>query len=302
MKATLSFFSIFLLANLLVCAQTVTDFDGNVYNLVNIGTQTWMKENLKALHYSDGSAISGVYAYGNEESNVAAYGRLYNWNAAMKNSLLETAQGACPDGWHMPTVAEYDVLLNFLGGESVAGGKLKEAGTDHWISPNTGATDESGFTALPGGFYFNSSVGFLKLGEYAKFWTSSQVNGSETSAYNLYLRADQAEAHNETGNEKELGASVRCLQGQGALGIAPQKTGSSILVYPNPANNYVNISILKNTGSVHAELMDASGKTIMGANIDETSSKIDLSGLKNGVYFLKINSKEQSFTKKIVKL
>lgn len=289
-------------ANLFVCAQTITDYDGNVYNTVTIGTQTWMKENLKALHYSDGSAITEVFAYGNEESNVANYGRLYTWNAAMKNSLLETAQGVCPSGWHMPTVAEYDVLINFLGGESVAGGKMKEAGTTHWIDPNTGATDESGFTALPGGFYFNSSVGFLKLGEYAKFWTSSQVNGAPTSAYNLYLRFDQAEANNETGNEKELGASVRCLEGQGAVGIIHQNQGNSFGVYPNPANNFATITLPKNSGSTSAILLDASGKMVFSLILTEINSKIDMSFLNKGVYFLKINSDNISKTEKIIKL
>src|SRR5690554_1847166 len=128
--------------------------DGNEYNWVQIGDQVWMVENLKYLPSVVGPGTGSqttphYYVYGYDGTNVAdakatdnyaTYGVLYNWTTAMN---------ACPDGWHLPSDAEWTELTDYLGGESVAGGKLKETGTTHWASPNTGATNETGFTALP---------------------------------------------------------------------------------------------------------------------------------------------------------
>jgi uncharacterized protein (TIGR02145 family) len=137
----------------------VTDTDGNVYHTVIIGTQEWMVENLKTRRFNDGSAIplvasssawptlttAGYCWYNNDSAaNSATYGALYNWFAVNAGKLA-------PTGWHVPSDSEWNVLITYLGGESVAGGRLKEAGTVHWNSPNAGATNEFGFTALPGG-------------------------------------------------------------------------------------------------------------------------------------------------------
>lgn len=140
---------------------TMTDQDGNMYKTVTIGTQTWMAENLRTSKYQDGTAIpnvidntawialtTGAYCnYNNTESTdtIATYGRLYNWYAATDSRNI------APVGWHVPTDAEWTTLTTYLGGVTVAGSKMKETGTTHWISPNTGATNESGFTALPSG-------------------------------------------------------------------------------------------------------------------------------------------------------
>jgi uncharacterized protein (TIGR02145 family) len=140
---------------------TMTDQDGNEYKTIVIGTQTWMAENLRTTKYRDGTAIpnitdktawealtTGAYCnYNNTTSadTIATYGRLYNWYAATDSRNI------APAGWHVPTDAEWETLIYYLGGFRVAGGKMKETGTTHWISPNTGATNESGFTALPSG-------------------------------------------------------------------------------------------------------------------------------------------------------
>jgi uncharacterized protein (TIGR02145 family) len=135
---------------------TVTDIDGNVYNTVTIGTQCWMAENLKTTRYNDGTAIltglsnadwqittSGAYAiYNNDPANNTTYGKLYNIYAVKTNKLA-------PAGWHVPTYTEWTTLTTYLGGEAVAGGKMKA--TTLWSSPNTGATNSSGFTGLPAG-------------------------------------------------------------------------------------------------------------------------------------------------------
>jgi len=140
--------------------NTVTDVDGNVYHTVEIGTQVWMVENLKTTKYRNGDLIGTTtpatldisseatpkyqWAFEGNESNVNTYGRLYTWWA------VTDIRGVCPTGWHVPTEDDWITLTTYLGGEDVAGGKLKEAGTTHWWAPNEGATNSSGFTALPG--------------------------------------------------------------------------------------------------------------------------------------------------------
>lgn len=156
---------------------SVTDFDGNVYRTVKIGSQTWMAENLRSMHYSDGTLIES-FAYNNDTANVRVYGRLYRSAAALNNasgSGNARVQGAAPNGWHIPSVSEWQVLIKNLGGNSVAGGKLKATGTDCWKSPNTGATNESRFSALPAG-YFRVDGLYMALGERVIFLTTSSPN------------------------------------------------------------------------------------------------------------------------------
>lgn len=174
-------------------SATVTDIDGNVYNTVTIGTQVWMKENLKVTKYRNGDAIGTTipatldisgetspkyqWAYYGNESNVADYGRLYTWYAATDS------RGLCPTGWHLPTDAEWTTLTTFLGGEAVAGGKMKEAGTSHW-NFNTGADNSSGWTGLPGG-YRHGYGAFFDIGNYGDWWSASELNA--TYAWARYL-------------------------------------------------------------------------------------------------------------------
>src|SRR5690554_4910948 len=178
--------------------------DGNEYNWVQIGDQVWMAENLAYLPsvnmVADGSedaAGSYYYVYGYDGTNVAdakatdnyaTYGVLYNWTAAMDGEASSTTnpsgiQGVCPAGWHVPSDAEWTELTDYLGGTSVAGGKLKETGTTHWKSPNTGATNETGFTALPGG-YRHLYGAFSNIG-YDGYWWSA----TERSATDAWHRA-----------------------------------------------------------------------------------------------------------------
>lgn len=164
-----------------------TDKDGNVYTSVTIGTQVWMVENLKTTKYNDSTdillvtdstawsnlAIPGYCWYNNDAPTYKAiYGALYNWYASNTGML-------CPTGWHVPLDAEWTTLTTFLGGEGIAGGKLKETGTTHWTSPNTDATNESGFTALAGG-YRQFSGSFYLFGIYAVFWSASQLDDNRS--------------------------------------------------------------------------------------------------------------------------
>lgn len=207
---------------------TITDFDGNVYNTVIIGTQTWMAENLKVSHYPDGTTIQLVednsaweklnfadkaYCYyNNNSSNGDTYGALYTWAAAMNGANSSDAnpsgvQGVCPDDWHLPSDTEWTQLTDYLGGESVAGGKLKETGTTHWNSPNNGATNESGFTAIPGGL--RHAVLFLGLSTNALFRSSTEYSSSDV--WDRSLRYDYSGV-SRSNSDKTLGFSVRCVK------------------------------------------------------------------------------------------
>lgn len=194
----------------------VTDHDGNKYNTVKIGNQIWMSENLKTTSYRNGDAIPNIkdptawynltnaaYCdYDNNPANSSSYGKLYNWHAVHSGQL-------CPTGWHIPSEAEWNILEAFLGEESLAGGKLKENNFTHWQSPNTAATNETGFTGLPGGF--RSSTGaFFNLGYNGYWW------GSETASDISYARYHYLDFNIgfllENEDYKVDGLSVRCIK------------------------------------------------------------------------------------------
>ena len=202
----------------------VADIDGNCYATVRLGSQLWMAENLKVTHYQDSTSIPtefsdeewceieiGAYSVFPDSisySYSAIYGNLYNWYA------IKDSRGLCMEGWHVATWEEFSILRDFLGGYEVAAGKMKTSGTDYWYSPNTGATNESGFSALPGGHRqggFGSLDGkFFGLGEYAMFWlpgnnflhpwvcSLSHIN----SLFNCFWNA----------NYEDDGLSIRCLK------------------------------------------------------------------------------------------
>jgi uncharacterized protein (TIGR02145 family) len=198
----------------------ISDNDGNTYKTVYIGTQQWMAENLKTAKYNDGTAIpnvtdkmqwqkntTGAWSYhDNNQMNNAKYGKLYNWFAV--SPTTNGNKNVCPTGWHVPTDAEWTVLTDYLGGESVAGGKMKEVGTASWNSPNTDATNTSLFTGLPGG-------GRYGLGNYYYFgdgghWWSSTENGT-VNAWGRTLGSSGGTAFRND-YYKGYGFSVRCLR------------------------------------------------------------------------------------------
>jgi uncharacterized protein (TIGR02145 family) len=143
------------------------------YDVVTIGNQCWLAENLQ---YDDGSG--GVYAYSDTESNVATYGRLYTWDAAVRVA-------ASIDGWHLPTDGEWTVLINYLGGSALAGGKLKEVGTEHWLTPNEGATDSFDYTALPAGRRNNFGV-YSNITNYGYWWSATETDATNAWYYTAY--------------------------------------------------------------------------------------------------------------------
>ena len=199
---------------------SVSDAEGNDYKTIRIGTQTWMAENLRTTRYDNGDLIGTTipdslniyqenepkyqWAYEGNESLVTVYGRLYTWYA------IKDSRNVCPAGWHVPTVAEWTTLTDFLGGESIAGGKLKENGFTHWYEwtdPNP-ATNESGFTALPGGYRYNGGV-FYSI-SYEGFWWSSDGFDPEGGwGRNISYGTNNINAF---GEYAKSGYSIRCVK------------------------------------------------------------------------------------------
>lgn len=185
----------------------ITDYDGNVYDTVRIGEQTWLKENLKSLHYFDGTAISKVYVWDDIESNADVYGRYYEWPEAMRNVTNEKAKGVCPDRWHIPSLDEWKELAGYLGGSSVAGGKMKVEGTEYWDAPNTDATNSSGFSAIGAGEWNGEEYWLLHVS--AIFWSSTMAQ--ENKVTYPYLTNESAAIYATTWYDT-LAYSVRCIK------------------------------------------------------------------------------------------
>jgi uncharacterized protein (TIGR02145 family) len=203
------------------CGLPIADpRDGKTYPTVQIGTQCWMSRNLNVgsmISASQNMTNNGVlekYCYDDNTSNCDVYGGLYQWDEMMNYTLGEGNSGICPpiSGWHLPKDSEWYLLSTFLGGESVAGGKLKEAGTVHWNSPNTGATNESAFTALPGGVRNSSGSPWTSsLGVFNYLWSSTESNSTNTrTRYLIY----NAAAVSHATSLKTYGLSVRCVKGE----------------------------------------------------------------------------------------
>ena len=182
----------------------VLDADDNVYTPDTLGNQIWLKENMKTSSYTDGILIgSGGWSfYGSDSQNEIDYGRLYSY------ATVTNAHGLCPTGYHAPSEAEWEEMITFLGGNSVAGAKMKETGTTHWTDPNVGADNSSGFTALPGGYKADNGT-FLQLGLNAFWWSTKNVSSTNGSYYGIANNASSI-VSNEISKSSQL--SVRCVK------------------------------------------------------------------------------------------
>ena len=204
--------------------DTVTDQDGNVYNTITIGTQTWMAENLRTTKYRNGvsvpevtdnaewlSTIEGAYCNYHNSSNsdtIATFGRLYNWYA------VSDSQNIAPVGWHVPSDEEWTTLITYLGGAALAGEKLKETGISHWFQ-NPYASNESGFTGLPAGYRHTAEGRFVGLGLITFWWSSTEADTAwhDNPLWARYRYVQYLEKGSGRGNWlKEHGFSVRCVK------------------------------------------------------------------------------------------
>ncbi len=195
---------------------TVTDIDGNRYQTVTIGTQTWMRENLRTTKYHNGDTIPEITIHedwindslgsycllSNDETYNVPNGKLYNW------FVVENSTSVCPTGWHVPSDTEWTTLTDYLGGLTTAGGKMKETKLRHWSSPNSGATNESGFTGLAGGRR-NHYGDFANHYTRAYWWSSTEISASEASGRRVSYNDAAAYI---TSFDKDFGCSIRCLK------------------------------------------------------------------------------------------
>ena len=192
-----------------------TDYDNNHYTVVQIGEQIWMAENLKTTKFSNGDEIpevtdasqwnglsTGAFCYfNNDPENAMVYGCLYNWYASIDN------RNACPTNWHVPSDDEWITLTSHLGGEAVAGGKMKETGIEHWFSPNAGATNESGLTIIAGGCRSYGYFDFMGYG--GSFWSTTPFNSIFAWNRDIFYYNTVA---NRSGADKKSGLSIRCVK------------------------------------------------------------------------------------------
>jgi uncharacterized protein (TIGR02145 family) len=211
--------------------MSVVDFDGNVYPLVNICGQFWMKTNFDVSHYRNGDVIpqvtddtqwstltTGAWCYYNNDlANGAVYGKLYNWYA------INDSRGLAPEGFHIPSEIEWTTMINCLdpnanGGATnpivtnIAGGKMKEAGFNHWNSPNTDANNISGFTGIPGGHRYNYG-GYIAKGDTGYWWSSTANNSISNLDYSINYNNSLIYKSVSTNNSfKTAGYSVRCIR------------------------------------------------------------------------------------------
>lgn len=307
---------LFMFTNSIINAQqkdSITDYDGNVYQTVVIGDQEWMAENLKVKHNSNGTEIPLVQSssewddlgwtekaycmYDSSTSSIDTYGGLYTWTAAMDSAVSSDlnpsgVQGVCPDGWHLPSNAEWLELSQYLS--SNAGGKLKEAGTSHWNSPNTGATNESGFTALPGGIRYQDG-NFGAIGDMGTWWTSSENNAAAAWRRTLQFVAGSV----GTGQiHKAAGLSVRCVKNTSTF-INRNDMRRSITLYPNPTNGVFQIEFSNHT-KASVLIYSMTGEFIHSEQIIQTNTTINLSHLQKGIYLIKIQSDDYIKIEKLV--
>lgn len=198
----------------------VTDIDGNQYHYVAIGSQEWMVENLKVTRYRNGDSIqevsgnsagkaawgnltSGAYCNYNDDSNDGRiYGLLYNWY------VVNDSRNVAPSGWHVATVDDWNTLINYLSGTDVAGGKLKETGIAHWISPNSDASNTVKFSALPSGLR-DYHGNFTLLGEVTEWWIPKEYDTN----FALFTQIGNGASIQITGvGQKSVGCSIRCVR------------------------------------------------------------------------------------------
>ncbi len=198
-------------------SNTILDVDKNVYKTVQIGNQIWMAENLRVTHYQDGSEINlvadnkiwtnlqtGSYCwYNNDSIYKNSYGAIYNFYAVCNSHNL------CPMGWHVPTDIEWTILVDFLGGKNIAGGKLKEVGLSNWKYPNICANNSTEFTALPGGYRIGNSGSFYDSGSVGFWWSSTEYNSEY--AYLRYINNNNSSLKKNF-YVKNFGFSVRCIK------------------------------------------------------------------------------------------
>ena len=318
MKKISSFFQLTLVA-ILTCfsinnqAQVVTDYDGNTYNTVTIGTQIWMKEYLRVKHFLNGDFIPNITNdsiwynqtiparcfYNNDSSIIEQQSVLYNWYAVNDSRKL------CPTGLHVPSNSEWNKLEIYLDSSVDTtstgylgidiGGKLKETGFSHWSPPNTGATNSSGFRALPGGYRYGGV--YYGLGSTAMYWTSTAQDPSNIWRRDIYMNSAQIYTDFIT---KDAGLSVRCIMDSLYTQINENNINIDIDIYPNPTIDKIYIKCIQKE-NVEIQIYNSLGEIILQKEINNIMNSIDINLLPKGIYVVKLKYENLAFFKKLIK-
>lgn len=284
-------------------SQTVNDVDGNTYNTISIGNQVWLTENLKTTKFNNQDPIplvtdnalwstqtEAAYCYYQQDTQIAdEYGFLYNWH------VVNDIRNVCPSGYHVPTISEWETLINFLGGSSVAGGKLKEIGLVHWLDPNTGATNSSGFTLLPSGWRAHNNGAYENLTYMAYQWSSTSVDALNAS---VMLVGFDSESCLTSDSHKLTGLPIRCVQEQ-TSSVNEDQTQLPVFVYPIPANDHLKIYCEKNTYHT-VKLMDINGKVILCGVFENGEFSFNPSNIPNGSYLIDLEGESATHHQRIV--
>ncbi len=283
-------------------SQTIVDIDDNVYNTITIGTQIWMKENLKTTKYNDNTEISLVtnnttwaasttpaYCwYDNDSATYKnTYGALYNWYAVNTGKL-------CPTGWHVPSDAEWKILTDYLGGLSVAGGKMKETDTTHWNNPNTGATNESGFTGLPSGDRFS---GYSGIRDFGGWWSGTEYTDTTYARDRNLMHSLSAvgDAH----DPKYVGLSVRCVN-DSTSGISNINQHEYFKIYPNPAIDKIYIDCTEKQ-DFKMQVYNMIGVGVLQKELTNGTNDIDIKSLSKGIYVIKLTGTDWTAERKLIR-
>jgi uncharacterized protein (TIGR02145 family) len=285
-----------------IYGEGVFDIEGHNYTTIILENgQEWMAENLKTTRFSNGDSIphkvenmswqnslSAAYSYYNEETELQSiYGNIYNWYVTIDE------RNVCPDSWHVPTDNEWTDYSDLLGGNGVAGGKMKIEDTLIWKAPNTGATNESLFSGLPAGCRYDGG-NFANNEKYAFWWTSTQLDNQFGWYRSASYVSDNLVKNYAT---KETGYSIRCIKNQ-PLTIDENQTNLGFTISPNPFTENITIKT-KEIGKTLL-IQNINGETIETILLNSTTELIALEHLSKGIYFIIDSSTMTRF--KIIKL
>ena len=302
-------------------AQTVTDIDLNIYNTVTIGTQTWMKENLKTTRYSNGDSIGTTipstldissestpkyqWAYNGNLSNLGTYGRLYTWYA------IADGRNVCPTGWKVPSNSDWTVLTDYLTynsygyggsgndiGKSVASKSLWNSNS---LPANVGndqqSNNSSGFTALPGGGRIDNGS-FVYIGMMAGWWSSSENIYNTTKAWGRDVYYDSSTVYMGFVSKK-LAFSIRCIN---AATIQIEDIGNqeNLKIYPDPASDKIFIDCAKRQ-NMKMQVFNVIGDCVFQSELKSGTNEIDISYLTTGLYVIRLTGTAGTIQKKLIK-
>ena len=292
-----------MLLNNFTIGQTVRDIDGHVYSTVTIGSQTWLQQNLKTIHYRNGDSIPTVtgpvnndssasyqWAYNNDTAYVNNYGRLYTWFAA--NDI----RGLCPIGWHVPSQSEWDTLISFLGGEFTAGNLAKDTGTRFWINTSSAVNNASGFSARGSGRRGNPQ-GFSRIKEVTSFWSSTAIGSSGFPRGGHYTLMANGAFFQKGVAVSNYGTCVRCLRDQ-SVGMN-SLTEESIRIAPNPSSGRFEIQLNKDF-LYQITIVNFSGQVVYQQNKSRPGNLEIILNQPAGIYHLVVVSQQAKVIRKLV--